>query len=212
MRPVSRRAFVVAAGAVMAGAGCRLQRAALAPRTFLLQAPREEPPGAAKGEGVLVVRPFRVAAAFDSRAFVIRRGEAEYEVDAYDAFLLSPGPMLAEAMAGWIRSLGAFVSVTTGGSQVDPTHALEGQVMELYGDYRDPTRPTARLGLELRLLHPLVGSASRVQWQRSVHKAVPIVERRPEALVAGWNQGLAEICFELGSDLFTRPAGVESEG
>lgn len=203
----ARRAFLGAmAGAALAatGAGCRLRSAALPRRTFLLQEPPVGDRPVGGGAGVLLVRPLRVASAFDSRAFVIRRGDSEYTADAYHAFLLSPGAMIAEALANWVRARGVFATVITGGSQVAPTHALEGELLELYGDYRNPARPLAVLGGQFRMLHPLNSPAARPLWQREVRREIQIPKAGPDELVQGWNQALAEVLRGLEPDLSPR--------
>jgi ABC-type uncharacterized transport system auxiliary subunit len=183
-------------------AGCRLQRRALPEHTYVLQLPPAEPlPTASAPNAALLVRPLTVAAPFASRSFVIRRGESEYAVDAYNAFLMSPGVLLTDAFAGWIRGLGRFAVVTTGGSRIDPTHALEGEVTELYGDYRNPDHAEAHLDIHLRLFHPLDGRNSTLHWQRSLRKAIPLPRAGAEELVAGWNKALAEICREITPSL-----------
>jgi len=208
---VGRRQFLGVAA--MAGAlglvGCSLKRAALPQRTFLLSAPAS-PAGSIPADrepaGVLLVRPVRVAPAFDARAFVIRRGEAEYVSDAYHGFLLSPGPMLTEALAGWVRGLGVFREVTTGGSQVAPSHALECDVEALYGDYHEPAALKAILSVGFRFLHPLMGAASPVLWRRTDAQAVALPRAGADELVAGWNEALGRVCRGLDAGLFQRPA------
>ncbi len=202
----SRRAFLVTALLSGVFSGC-LGRPALQVRTFALAVP---PPARRGGEappaGVLWVRPVRVAAAFDSRAFVVRRAESEYVADPYNGFLVSPGPMLTELVAGWIQGLEVFRSVVTGGSQVSPSHALEVEVTELVADYREPSAPTAVLALTARLLHPLAGPpAQQWRWQRELRKRVPIAKAAPTELVAGWNRALSEILSSLSADLQQRP-------
>lgn len=210
--PGSRRHFLAGLGLGLLGvSGCRLGRSSTPQRTFVLRAPDAGPaPGRGPGEGaapaggVLLVRPFRVNPVFDSRAFVIRRGESEYTADPYNAFLGAPGPLVTEAVAAWVRGLGVFGTVTTGGSQLVASHALEGEVTELYGDYRDPARPQAVLGLQLRLLHPLAGPGAGLRWQREARREAPMAQAAAEELVAGWNQALAGICASLDPALFQR--------
>lgn len=210
---MTRRSWMfrgVAAGlAVALGNGCRLQKPSLPQRTFLLQPPEGGPerPAGEPEAGVLLVRPVRVAPAFDARAFVVRRGEAEYAADPYHAFLLSPGPMFTEAFAGWLRGLGVFRDVTTGGSRIAPTHALEAEVTELYGDYRSPEAPKAVLTVQFRYLHPLVGSNTPVVWQRLERQAVGLGRLGVDGLVTGWTEALAGVCRALQGDLF-RPGLV----
>jgi len=166
-------------------------------RTFVLKGPVVKPVEAVGGAGVLLVRPFKVVAAFDSRAFVIRRGESEYLPDAYHAFLVSPGTMLTDLVAGHIRSLGKFSVVTTGGSQVVPTHVLEADVTECYGDYRDVGSPKAVLAIQFRMLHPLTQVSPPSLWQVVARQEVPIARTEPEALVAGWEEGVARFCDRI---------------
>ncbi len=208
---ISRRDWVLRGlaagltGAATGSLGCRLQKPALPQRTFLLRAPSAdparavpEPPG-----GVLLVRPVRVAAAFDSRAFVVRRGEAEYTTDPYHAFLLSPGPMFTDALADWLRGLGVFRDVTTGGSQLAPTHALEAEVMELYADYRSMEGARAVLVVQFRYLHPLIGAQAPVLWQRQERQSIPLPRAGVEELVTGWSEALAAVCRTLEPSLFS---------
>ena len=217
-RSGTRRDFVTALG-VGAGAalltGCRLGKESAPHRAFVLQAPPAPAAGPETGgapAGVLLVRPFRVAPAFDSRSFVVRRGESEFATDAYNGFLGSPGTLLTEALAGWVRGLGVFATVLTGGSQLPPSHALEGEVTALYGDYRDPARPAAVLALQLRLLHPLVASSAAVRWEREERRTIPLEKAGAEELVSGWNRALAEICGSFDAAAFRRlPAANPSQ-
>ncbi|MBL9138364.1 MAG: membrane integrity-associated transporter subunit PqiC [Verrucomicrobiales bacterium] len=198
--PIDRRWMLrlLALGSVGAMAGCKLQRAPLAQRVFRLRTPAATDLRGRHGtKGVLMVRPFQVAASMDSRSFLIRRGESEFAVDPYNGFLLSPGPMLTEVIADWVRSLGAYQIVSTGGSQVVPTHALEGELSEMWGDYRVVSSPKAVLTVTVRLLHPLTGVAPQVQWEQTERREVPIPKAGPDALVAGWNQALEQICQSM---------------
>lgn len=199
-RHPSRRAVLAAALLLPWAAGCRLQRPPLAPRTFVLDPPPPTAPSAPSGSGVLLVRPFRVAPAFEARPFTLRLGETEYATDAYHLFLLPPTTLLTEAWARWFRETGRFDHVTTGGSQASVTHVLEGEVLELYGDYRDPDRPRACLAMELRLFHPWQGPASPVRWRHRASHSIPLPRAGADELVAGWNEALAAIAHSVASD------------
>ena len=197
-----RRLFLAETGWVLAGAGlalsgCGLRKPSMPSRTFVLKGPASTPKEALGAAGILLVRPFKVGAAFDSRAFVIRRGESEYVPDAYHAFLVSPGAMLTDLVAEYIRGLGKFSVVTTGGSQVVPSHVLEADVTEISGDYRDLGSPKAVLAIQFRMLHPLTEVRPPFLWQIAARQEVPIVRPEPEALVAGWEEGLARFCDRM---------------
>lgn len=200
----SRRTFLTGTGALaaaVAAGGCRLQREAVRPRTFVLPwAGGEGSESAAQGGGVgiLAVRPLRVTPECDARAFLVRRGEAEFEADPYHAFLLSPGPMLTEILARWVRTTGVFGQVTTGGSTLTPTHALEGEVTELWGDYREAGRPRAVVGLRVRLVDVAPGGGpARVLWERAERREAVLPRAGAEELVAGWEQAWGAILDAL---------------
>ncbi len=218
---LDRRAFLAlstlgTAGAVSGSSGCGLRKAGLPARTFLLKGPA---PSAEVSEGadeprrlgVLLVRPFKVATAFDSRSFVIRRTESEYVTDAYNGLFVSPGAMLTDLVAEYVRGLKVFGAVTTGGSQLAPSHALEGTVMEWYGDYREPGAPKAVLSIQFRLLHPLVGGASPLLWQKGDRQVIAIPKVGADELVAGWEEGLGQALRGLEPALFHRaPANFQT--
>jgi hypothetical protein len=198
----TRRRFLGLTGLTTIAAGCRLQRPALPQHTYVLQLPpATTTEDGAAGSSTLLVRPFTVSAPYSSRAFVIRRGESEYVIDAYNAFLMSPGVLLTDAFAAWLRGLGRLAVVTTGGSQVVATHAMEGEISELYGDYRNTARPEAHLFLHLRLLHLMGGTNPTLQWQRDLRRSVVMSQAGAEELIAGWNQALSEICHAIEPEL-----------
>ncbi|MGE3308755.1 MAG: ABC-type transport auxiliary lipoprotein family protein [Limisphaerales bacterium] len=221
--PSDRRAFLtrttlaaVGLGASWAsGSGCGLRKEPLPTQTFVLKGPVSTAIRAGAGGpppvAVLLVRPFKVATAFDSRSFVVRRSESEYVADAYHAFLVSPGAMFTDLVAEWARGLNLFSTVTTGGSQVVPTHALEADVTELYADYRDAASPKAVIAGQFRLLNPPVGARTGSTALGTVNgrEEVGIPKKGAEELVAGWERGLGDWCGQLGSLLRERmfPAG-----
>ncbi len=204
-----RRVFLSRASLAAAGlgasvaSGCGLRKASLPTHTFVLKGPvSAAPPGVAEAPpsaAVLLVRPFKVATVFDSRSFVVRRSESGYVTDAYHAFLVSPGAMLTDLVADWARGLNLFATVTTGGSQVAPTHALEADVTELYADYRDSGSPKAVIAGRFRLLHPPVGARAGSTEVGTVEGRgeVGIPRIGAEDLVAGWERGLGDWCLKL---------------
>ncbi len=193
--PLRRRAFLGLSVLAALAAGCSLRRPALPQQTFVLEPEPADPVPSGSSGGVLLVRTFHVAPAFESRAFVIRRGDSEYALDAYHAFLLSPAQMLTEYFSDWIRGLGVFSGVTTAaGGELQPTHALEGEVTALYGDYSEAARPKAVVGVRVRLFHPFGRSGAVLQWQREENRVEPMERASAGELVEGWRGGLRDIC------------------
>lgn len=151
-------------------------------------------------DGVLSISRLRVSPRYDGKSFVYRLSASKYEQDFYNQFLVAPGAILTEEVRQGLAKAQLFRSVVSAASQVNPTFVLEGTVDALYGDFRDASGAKAVLEMEFFLAKESAASAEIVAQKRYV-KAVPVKERTPEALVAGWNQALSEILAALVSDL-----------
>src|SRR5690606_12836450 len=103
---------------------------------------------------------------------------------------------LTEAIAQWLEDLNLFSVVTTGGAQRNPTHRMEGEITELYGDYREIEAPQARLAMSLRLTRGERPAQQETLWQGRFAKSSNLPRAGAEELIEGWNQALAAICEE----------------
>ena len=183
--------------------GCSLKKAVQQSsperRHFVLEASRTASPGAARTAGVLYVRDVTVSPRYEGAGFVYKRGESEYTTDFYNRFLIPPDLLVTQAVRDWVLAAGVFGDVIQSGSLVAPTHALEGRVNALYGDY-SVQPPQAVLEVELFLVaDPLNRSA--VVFHEQYREAIPLDDRKPESLVRGWNTGLTRALGELEQDL-----------
>lgn len=197
---ISRAALVLALGL---SAGClKLERARPEKEFFLIEAQR---PQAAQGpaarmDGTLQVRRFQIGPAYDSPAFVYRTSDSGYESDYYNAFFVMPASMLTEQCTRWLDASKMFERVVPLSSQVRGEYLLEGNVIALYGDYREASQPRAVIEMQILLLRDGVGEYEVVEHRDySAHEAV--TGRGGEALVAAWNRGLASILRDMESDL-----------
>jgi ABC-type uncharacterized transport system auxiliary subunit len=183
--------------------GCSLKKAVQqsAPETrhFVLEASRSDSAGSAQNESVLYVRDMTVSPRYEGTGFVSKRGEAEYTTDFYNRFLIPPDLLVTQEVRDWVLAAGVFGQVIHSGSLVAPTHALEGRVNALYGDY-SVQPPQAVLEIELFLVeNPLDRSA--VVFHERYREEVPLDDRKPESLVLGWNTGLARALGKLEAGL-----------
>jgi ABC-type uncharacterized transport system auxiliary subunit len=196
---MKRRRFL---GQMLLGAGmgalggCRLGQSVSERRSFLMEVPQS---GVGLGEtirsgtGVLLVRPFRVAAAYDSQSLVIRLGPSEYVRDPQHSFLVAPGVMITDLVAEWMRGQGRYQVVSTGGSQATATEVLEGEITELHGDYRDRAEPKAVLELRLRRLTAVERGGWKLLGEQKLRVEEPMPMAEATALVSGWNRALARV-------------------
>lgn len=208
MKPPSRsplrrlpRALVIAGCAALALtlAACSLSRPAPVKRTFLLE-PSAPAAVAAPKAATLRVGSVNVAAPYRGKAFVYRQDDLKFEADFYSEFFVAPAAMLSEATAKALASSGAFRRVIPPGATDEGDFVLDGFVVDLYGDARDPAKPAAVLSATFYLSRANVLMPS-VIWSREYRQRVPVAEPGPEALARAWNSALATILADLARDL-----------
>src|SRR5262245_35945865 len=146
--------LVCLASLLFAMAAC-LNKSYQEKRSFVLDASPERREPASESSMVLKIKKFRVSPLFMGRAMVYRLGELQYENDFYDEWFVSPGLLLTRQFHDWLSKTGQFRVVLVGDNHIEPTHLLEGDVVEFYGDYRLASSLKAIFGVELLLLDRL---------------------------------------------------------
>jgi cholesterol transport system auxiliary component len=186
------------------GLGCQglLVRERPAQKRFVLEAERDEARPAPAGAPALAVRPFTASSHLRGTRFVYRLGPDELDFDYYHRFWSEPERLVTDAAVRWLARAGLFALVSDAGWEESDRLALEGEISELSGDYRDPRAPLAVLRLRCALLDESAG-ASRVLLYREYSSARPVAPASREALVAGWNEALREVLTALEQDLAT---------
>lgn len=179
----------------------------------------------------LIIRKFRVSPRYEGKGFTYRRSELSYESDFYNEFFISPGSLIAEEVDRWLTAAGLFQYVTDFPIYLEPDYILEGEVTDLYGDYRTSKTPTAIMGIRFFLLQDQAGhtvqdrtgraiqdrqhtiqdqTGHTIQYradhpemvfQKHYRKEVILKKNSPEALAMGWNKALQHILEEFEKDL-----------
>ena len=172
-------------------------------RAFVFEAPR--PAGAAPtdAEAILLIRRFRTAPPYESKEFVYRTGELQYESDFYNVFFSPPAELLADQTRQWLQASRLVRLIVGTGAQTEATHSLEGRVYALYGDYRRPEDPRAVLGIQFFVSR--LTDTPEIVFHKDYRQEVPVTSRTPEALAAAWNRALQQILTELEADLRAGP-------
>jgi ABC-type uncharacterized transport system auxiliary subunit len=191
--------ILFAAALSAALAACSFTRPPVERATYDL-APARAAPAAGPRDGVILkVRPFRVAPPYDGREFVYRKADGQLVADFYHGFAAGPGELVAAAAADWLAASGRFGSVLQPGISADAPYALEGAVLALYGDLRDPQRPAAVL--ELRVYLVRAASGREIALDRRYSERVPLADATPEALARGFNEALANALARVERDV-----------
>ena len=168
--------------------------------TFMLNADRETTARPVLTEKPLIVSRFRSAPQYESKGFVYRKGELDYESDYYNEFLALPGSMISEEVRKWLAKSGLFRFVSDSQDIEESHYNLDGSVTALYGDYSQGMPPHAVLEIRFSLSQKSK-DRSAIVFQRDYREQIPVKGNSPEQLVRGWNEALRKILTALEEDL-----------
>lgn len=150
-------------------------------------------------EWVVKLRKVNVSSKFSDKSFVYRRSETKYESDFYNEFLISPQQNLAEEFIRYLDGSNAFKSATDMSSRIEASHYIEVDVNQLYGDFRDSSKPQSMLEMQIRVFDDREASYKPV-WRKNYKRIIAMKNESPEALVVGWDSALSEITKEFIAD------------
>jgi ABC-type uncharacterized transport system auxiliary subunit len=179
--------------------GCGPRRIGYNQTNFVLEASRDlDQQEKVDDEIILDVYSFNIDSTFGSKSLVYRKSESKYETDFYNKYLISPDDMITEKTRAWLSESGLFKTVAEPGSYVDSTHALQGSIIALYGDFRDKSSPKATMKIRLFLVNL---SDKTVVFNKTYEVVSEAEDRTADSLVSGLNNCLIQILTELENDL-----------
>ncbi|HET9596986.1 MAG TPA: ABC-type transport auxiliary lipoprotein family protein [Anaeromyxobacteraceae bacterium] len=191
-------AAAAAAAALLAGAGC-LSRPAFVPKTYSIDAPAQARTVDDPSAPVLEVRPVEVAAGLDDPELLYRLEGHRLERDPYAVLAAPPGEVLTQAVEGHLRGAGVARSVVEAGSAVPADFLVDVHALDLTGDFSRPDAPAGVVVLQFRV-RPAAGGGAPI-LDRIYESRRPLPRRTAGAVVAAWNDGLAEIVRSFAGDL-----------
>jgi cholesterol transport system auxiliary component len=154
-----------------------------------------------KNTNIIEVRRFTINPAFSAKELTYRTGHFKYETDFYNEFLVSPAVMITEKVRNWLSASGLFQRVLEPGSYVEPTHIIEGNIVTLYGDYRDKSSPTAVMEIRVFLLKTKAVEVPAIVFGKTYISTARLESKGPEGLIAGFDECLENILTSMESDL-----------
>jgi hypothetical protein len=171
---------------------------------YVLNTDRQVEPVGTQTDYVLEVCRFTVDSAYSGSGLVYRVSDFEYESDFYNEFLASPSAMITDKTRNWLSKSRLFKRVLDSGSQIDPTHIIEGNITALYGDFRDPLSPKAIIEMRIFLLKVETGQEPLPVFGKTYTSSISIGSDGPEGLVEALDRCLRGILSTLESDLVER--------
>lgn len=201
--------LAVLACLLLAGCMAALRETPRQQRYYMLEAQPEPLAVAPSSNASLAVRSIRISPGYRTRHLLYRVGEQTFESDYYNLFLDRPQDMITSAARRWLSSRGPFATVLPAGSDAEPTLALEGNVVALYGDFTT-TPAKAMLEMEFFLLRK-EGLDFAPYWRRAYRLEKPLNEQNARGVVMAMNQALSELLEQLRQDLAEVAGGLATE-
>ena len=158
-----------------------------------------------KSNSVVQIARFRVSPEARGRGLIYRIKDLQYENDYYNEFLVPPENLFTEEARRHLTARGLFESVITKNSLVFPDYVLEGALVRLYGDFRNPQTPKAVLEMDFFLLKADT-IEPQIVFHRSYTRETPLENPAPADLVAGYSRLAGEIFTEFEDEL--RHSGI----
>lgn len=187
--------------------GC-LSRPPIKAQTFAFTEPPSTTADTPANSGVLGIKSLQVSPPFDGRSFVYRTGEFSYERDPYAQFLGLPTDVLVVPVTELLRNDGGFGAVVKMGGSTRPDTLIEINIDEMYGDIRRTDSPFAVLSMQVILTEAKGGLPGKVLLQKNYSRQIQMQSTAPAALMAAWNEALAQIFKDIASDFRRRGPGA----
>ncbi len=108
--------------------------------------------------------------------------------------------LITEEVRNWLSESGLFKYVVDSTNGVEADYILEGNINQLYGDFRAPNTPKAALGIQFVLIEE-VSANPKIVFQNNYRREMALSSNSPEDLVKGWNEALQQILTALEKDL-----------
>ena len=188
---------LIASALIIAGCGSK----SYDKQHYILDTQRVRPAVTGDKSSVVEVRRYTVASAFSSKSLIYRTGEFKYESDFYNEFLVDPSAMITEKTRNWLSDSGLFRRVLDPGSDADPSHVIQGDIIALYGDFRVKSAPKAVMEARIFLSETKTPSESGIVFGKTYKSSVGLDTREPEDLVAAFDRCLVEILTDFEQDL-----------
>jgi cholesterol transport system auxiliary component len=168
---------------------------------YILDTQRSASPVDGDNSNIAQVQRFTVDSAFSSKSLIYRTKEFKYESDFYNEFLVSPSAMITEKTRNWLSASGLFGRVLAPGDSIVPTHVVQGNVIALYGDFREKSAPKAVIEVRIFLSETETQSESGIVFGKTYKASMGLESRDPTALVAAYDRCLIEILANFERDL-----------
>ena len=199
-KPLPGVIFFLMLLAAITAFSCAPKRQPIERNHYLLETFREQPAHKGIIPAALTVRDFSVSPGYQGREIVYKTGNNIARADFYNLYFVLPGPMIAQLTRSWIKDSGLFDSVIPMSSHMDADYLLEGTIVSIYGDLRDPANPGAVMEINFLLLKS-TDFEYEIVFQNKYKSHTRMEGTGTGLLIEGLNKSLEDILASLEEDL-----------
>ena len=182
---------------IIAGCGAKSYQK----QRYLLNARRAPSTVAGDRQSIVEVRRFTIDPAFSAKGLTYRKSEFEYESDFYNESLIATDAMVTEKVRNWLSAAGLSRRVLDPGSYMDPTYVLEGNVVGLYGDFRNNASPKAVMEIRVFLLDMKTSADPAIVFGKTYNSSAALESKGAGGVIGALDRCLVEILTDLEEDL-----------
>ena len=169
-------------------------------RYYALELQRQGQTHQPQANTILEIQPFGMSPTFAPKQLAYRKGEFRYESDFYNQFVTDARLQITEQTRRWISDSKIFSSVALGGSALEATHLLEGDIVSLYGDFRNKSDANAVMEIEFFLLD-IKSPSTSVVFSKLYKTTASVGQPTVENLIQAYNKCLKQILVDFEADL-----------
>jgi len=189
---------------LLVSAGCSLSRPALVKHYYLLEVSPKPADTSPAHASAIKVNSFDVAAPFSDRSMVYRVDQGRYEADFYNEFFVLPRAMVTSKIVDWLTVRRVFATTLPPSSSLDAPYAIEGLVIEMYGDLRTRAEVDAVFSMQVFVSQP--GALDRsIVFERTYSSRVRVPDASAEAISKGLSEAFQQCLVNLEADLRALP-------
>jgi len=197
---MNRARFVMLLALLLSTAGCSLSRPALVKHYYLLDASPKPADAQPAHPGAIKVNGFEVAAPFADRTLVYRVDQGRYEADFYNEFFVLPRAMISSKVVEWLTVRRIFATTLPPSSSLDARYAIEGLVIEMYGDLRNQAEVDAVFSMQV-FVSQITAADRSIVLERTYSRRVRVADGGAEAISKGLSQAFQQCLADLEADL-----------
>ncbi len=139
---------------------------------------------------------------FNSKMFIFKLKDANYQSDYYNRFLALPATQLQQIAMDRLKSSGNFSEVVGEGSSLIANYGVTFSLRELYIDSTQPSQITSVISIEAKVNKVSLGNSKSLLFDHTYRQRIPVANYTlgAQQAVLAWDKGIKAIFDQFNAD------------